>query len=133
MQSENLGGILSDAHAATSQFADRAFSDYSPYARYYWIDTKTVPNRDVRAAMLVALNRVAIRQNAGGAYIGDFADGALMPTIGQDYAPTGVWETMFGRQIPDTGDPDLARSLIAQSGVKNPKIMWAWIASPTAI
>ena len=44
MQPENLGTIFSDAHTASSQFVDRAFSDYDPYVRYYWINTKVIPN-----------------------------------------------------------------------------------------
>ena len=105
---------------------------YNPYVRYYWINTKIVANRDIRAAMLVALDRETIQTNSGGPFVGDFADGALKPSIGQDYAPTGLWNTVFGQPIPDSGDPDLARTLITQSGVKPPTLNWYYFASPTA-
>ena len=132
MQPENLGTIFSDAHTASSQFVDRAFSDYDPYVRYYWINTKVIPNRDIRAAMLVALDREAIRDNSGGDFVGDFADGAVKPNIGQDYAPTGLWDTLLGQPVADSGDPEFARQLIAESGEKAPHIGWYYFVSPTA-
>jgi peptide/nickel transport system substrate-binding protein len=132
MQPENIGPIFSDPHTANSKYADRAFSAYDPYVHYYWINTKIVPNRDIRAAMLVALDREALRENSGGDYVGDFADGVIKPSIGQDYAPTGLWDTVFGQPIPDNGDPDLARTLISQAGVKPPTLNWYYFASPAA-
>ena len=78
------------------------------YALYLWINVKKVPNLKIRQAMAVALNRDALRKNAGGVWVGDFADGVIKPNIGPDYAATGMWTDMFGKAIPDTGDPDLA-------------------------
>jgi peptide/nickel transport system substrate-binding protein len=132
MQPENLDGIFSDSHTATAAYAGRAFSEYDPYVRFYYINTKTFPDRDIRAAMLVALDREAIQTNSGGASIADFADGVLKPNIGPDYAATGLWETMFGEPIPASGDPDLARALIAESGHAPPKVTWSYLRSPTA-
>ena len=110
VQPENLTTIFSDAHTANSQYAGRAFSDFDPYTRYYWINTATVKDLAVRQAMAVALDRAAIRLNAGGDFVGDFADGAIKPNIGQDYAPTGFWDTMLGEPVPDNGDPTFAKT-----------------------
>ena len=38
-----------------------------------------------------------------------FADGVIKPSIGQDYDPTGIWDTFFGHPVPDSGDPELAK------------------------
>ena len=82
--------------------------------------------------MLVALDREAIRDNSGGDFVGDFADGAVKPNIGQDYAPTGLWDTLLGQPVADSGDPEFARQLIAESGEKAPHIGWYYFVSPTA-
>ena len=102
---QNLGTIFSDAHNADSQFAGRAFSAYDPYVRYYWINTKIVANRDIRAAMLVALDRATIQTNSGGPFVGDFADGALKPSIGQDTRPPGSGTRSSGNPFPTVAIP----------------------------
>jgi peptide/nickel transport system substrate-binding protein len=114
--------LFIDARTATPAYVDRAISDFDPYVRYLWIDVAKVPNLKVRQAMLVALDRAAIRALRGGEFYGDFADGVLKPTIGIDYAPTGIWDTVFGATIPASGDPSLARSLLAAAGDPNPAI-----------
>ena len=93
VQPENLTTVFADSHTAKAQFEGRAFSDFDPYTRYYWINKATVTNLKIRQAMAVALDREAIRLNAGGDFVGDFADGAIKPNIGQDYAPTDFWNS----------------------------------------
>ncbi|MGZ6213994.1 MAG: ABC transporter substrate-binding protein, partial [Candidatus Limnocylindria bacterium] len=56
VQPENLQTVFKDEHTANSDFAGRAFSDYDPYARYYYIDVNKVPDVKVREAMAVALD-----------------------------------------------------------------------------
>jgi peptide/nickel transport system substrate-binding protein len=132
VQPENLQSIFTDTHTANAQFAGRAFSDYDPYSLYYWINTAKVPNLQIRQAMAVALDRAAIRQNSGGDFLGDYADGVIKPNIGADYAPTGLWTDLLGQAIPDNGDPEYAKTLIEQSGIPAPTLTWDYRPSPVA-
>ncbi len=133
VQADDLSTIFADSHTANPEFAGRAFSDYDPYARYYWIRTDKVTNPLVRKAMAVALDRDAIRAtNPLGEFSGDFADGVLKPNSGMDYAPTHLWDASgpFGKDIPTTGDPALARQLILESGEAPPTLTWDYVAAP---
>ena len=132
LQPENLATIFTDPKTTQPQFKGRAISGYDPYALYYWINVQKIPNVKVRQAIAVALDRASLRLNAGGAFLGEIADGVIKPNIGQDYAPTGMWTDMFGKAIPDSGDPDLAKQLIAQSGVATPvKVTYNFANTPT--
>jgi peptide/nickel transport system substrate-binding protein len=131
VQPENLATVFSDPQTPTAAFTGRAISDYDIYASYYWINVNKVKNVKIRQAMAVALDRAAIRLNIGGAFAGDFADGVVKPNLGADYAPTGMWTEMFGQAIPDTGDPELARKLIAESGEAAPKLTYNFGDTPT--
>jgi peptide/nickel transport system substrate-binding protein len=134
VQPQNFATIFSDPHTANADFAGRAFSDYDPYSRYYWIRTDQVPNQQIRQAMGVALNRDAIRTAGGGDFTGDFADGVIKPNIGQDYAATHLWDASgpFGEDVPPTGDANLATQLIQQSGETPPTLTWDYVSSPVA-
>jgi ABC-type transport system substrate-binding protein len=55
----------------------------------------------------------------------------LKPSIGRDYAPTGIWDSYFGRVIPTAGDPELARALIAASGETPGKLIFRAPDTPT--
>jgi len=131
IQPANLGVIFSDPETTTPEFEGRAISGFDPYSRYYWINVNKVPNVKIRQAMAVALDREAIRLNIGGAFAGDFADGAIKPNIGQDYAPTGLWDSYFGQPIPGTGDPELAKKLIQESGEAAPELVFNFADTPT--
>lgn len=130
VQPENLAELFVDENTATEKFAGRAISGFDPYSRYYWIDTNKLPNVKIRQAMAVALDREAIRLNAGGAFAGGFADGLVKPNIGGDYAPTGFWDSYFGKPIPGNGDPELAKKLIADSGEPAPTIVFNFADTP---
>jgi peptide/nickel transport system substrate-binding protein len=130
IQPENLQTIFSDSHTTAPAFAGRAFSDYDPYSRYYWIRTDKVTNVKIRQAMAVALDRDSIRAAGGGEFVGDFGDGLIKPNIGQDYAPTGLWTGLLGQNIPDSGDPDFAKQLIADSGEAAPTLTFDYGKSP---
>ena len=106
-----LAAVFSDP-----KFEKRRLNDLDPYVRYYAINTKKVPNVKHRQAILAAANREELRKIAGGIYAGDFADGVVKPNIGVDYAPTGLWDTLLGDKVPVTGNPELAKKLIADSG-----------------
>ncbi len=133
IQPDHLATIFSDPHTTAPAFAGRAFSDYDPYARFIWIDTAKVPNQQIRQAMAVALDRAAIRDAHGGDFYGDYADGVIKPNIGLDYAPTHLWDVSgpFGEDVPASGDPALARQLIAQSGESAPTLTYDYVAGPS--
>ena len=110
-----LASVFADA-----ALTDRRFNDLDPYVRYYAINTTKVPVLKHRQAILAAVNREQLRKIAGGTYAGDYADGVVKPNIGQDYAPTGLWDTLLGKAIGPQGDPEHAKQLIADSGQKFP-------------
>ncbi len=95
---------------------DRRFNELDPYVRYFAINTKKIPELKHRQAILAAANRAELRKIAGGKYAGDYADGVVKPNLSQDYAPTGLWDTLLGKAIGPEGDPSYARTLIKQSG-----------------
>src|SRR5664280_757507 len=130
MQPENLATVFTSPTAVNPQFAGRANSSYDIYDRYLWINVVKVPNLQIRQAMAVALDRSALRKNAGGDFYGDYADGSIKPNIGADYAPTGMWTTLLGQAIPDTGDPAYAKTLITKSGVAAPTLTYNYPDTP---
>ena len=130
MQPENLATVFADPKTPNKQFVGRADSSYDIYDRYLWINVNKVPNLQIRQAMAAALDRSALRKNAGGDFYGDYADGSIKPNIGADYAPTGMWDTLLGQKIPDTGDAAYAKSLIAKSGVAAPTLTYSYPDTP---
>jgi peptide/nickel transport system substrate-binding protein len=132
LQPETLSQVFTDPKTTLPQFKGRAVSGYDIYALYYWINVQKIPNVKVRQAIAVALDRASIRLNGGGAFLGDIADGVIKPNIGQDYAPTGMWDSMFGEKVPDSGNPTLAKKLIADAGVPTPvKVAYNFANTPT--
>jgi peptide/nickel transport system substrate-binding protein len=131
VQPENLTVVFADPQTANPDFEGRAISGFDPYSSYYWVNVNKVKNVKIRQAMAVALNREGLRLNIGGAFAGTFADGFVKPNIGADYAPTGLWDTFFGQKVPDAGDPELAKKLIADSGEAAPTLDYNFADSPT--
>ena len=113
------------------KFANRRTNEFDPYTRYFAVNQKKVPDLKIRQAIAVALDREALRTNAGGAFAGDYADGAIKPNIGVDYAPTGLWDGLLGKTIPATGDPEYAKQLITESGKPAPTITFDYPNTPT--
>ncbi len=130
MQPENLATVFTDPKTVNAKFAGRAVSAYDIYARYLWINVQKVPNVKIRQAMAVALDRSALRKNAGGDFYGDYADGTIKPNIGVDYTPTGFATDLFGQAIPAAGDPAFAKTLIAASGVPAPTLTYNYADTP---
>jgi peptide/nickel transport system substrate-binding protein len=128
----DLPTIFSDSHTPNTNYAGRAVSGFDPYVRYLWINVAKVPSVKVRQAMMVALDREAFQTARGGPFFGTLADGVLKPTIGLDYAPTGIWDTFFGEPVPPSGDPELAKRLIAESGVVAPRLTYTYPDTPSS-
>jgi peptide/nickel transport system substrate-binding protein len=131
VQPENLETVFADPSTPNPDFADRAISDYDPYARYYWIDTNKIDNVKLRQALGVALDRDAIRNNSGGEYAGALGDGVIKPNLGSQYKETGLWTDLLGQAIPDSGDPEYAKTLIQEAGVPMPDLTWDYPQTPT--
>ena len=112
-----LASIFSDA-----KYEKRRWNELDPYVRFFFINTKKVPNEKHRQAILAAVNREELRKIAGGDYAGEYADGAIKPNIGIDYAPTGLWDSLLGEAVPATGNVELAKKLLIQ--VKNSLTHW---------
>lgn len=131
VQPENLETVFLDPQTPNPEFEGRAVSDFDPYSLYYWINTQKVPIREHRLAMAAALDRDALRQNAGGDFAGEFGDGVIKPNIGGDYAPTGFWgpEGPFGEAVPDTGSVEIAERLLGEAGEDPPELTFDYAQS----
>ena len=114
------------------RYESRRLSGQSPYVIYKCINVEKVPNLKHRQAIAVALDRAALKQIAGGDYAGDIADGVIKPNLALDYAPSGMWDTAFGKKIPDAGDPEYAKQLITESGAPMPLITYSYSQNPDA-
>jgi peptide/nickel transport system substrate-binding protein len=125
VQSANLPTVFKD-----DRFKHRRADAFDAYSYYYAVNVQKVPNLKHRQAIAVALDRAQIRTIQGGTFGGDLADGLIKPNLPSDYEPTGAWDTMFGQKIPDTGDPELAKKLIAESGEPMPTITFDYGDTP---
>jgi peptide/nickel transport system substrate-binding protein len=103
---------------------NRRLDDYDPYVRYVAINTELVPNLKHRQAIAAAFPRADLLTIAGGTFAGDLADGVIKPNMAIDYAPSGMWTDLFGQAIPDNGDPEFAKQLIADSGEAIPELTY---------
>lgn len=112
------------------RFAARRVDVLNPYVYMLAINSDKVKNLKQRQAIQVAVDRSQIIKVNGGKYAGTIADGVISPTLGADYAPTGLWDSMFGQKIPDSGDPELAKKLIKESGQPMPTITYDYATSP---
>jgi peptide/nickel transport system substrate-binding protein len=112
------------------RFAQRRTNELDPFVNYIAINTKKVPNLEHRKAIAAGLNRAELRTVAGGSFAGDLADGVIKPNLPKDYAPSGMWEGLLGREIPDTGDPEYAKQLIEQSGQPMPTLVYDYNQLP---
>ncbi len=115
----------------SDRFADRRVNELDPYVRYYAVNVATVPNLEHRKAIAAALDREQLRTIAGGEYAGDLADGVIKPNLPQDYAESGMWDSLLGEAIPDNGNPEFAKKLIADSGEPLKQIQFDYPQTPT--
>ena len=104
------------------KYETRRFDGYDPYVRYWAVNTEKVPNLEHRKAIAAAFPRADLRTIAGGNFAGDLADGVIKPNLAIDYQPSGMWTGLLGVEIPDNGDPEIAKQLIADSGEAMPEL-----------
>jgi peptide/nickel transport system substrate-binding protein len=128
LQPENLATVFS----GDPRFVDRSVDAFDPYVRYIAINSEKVPNQKHRQAIAVAFNRAEAITIAGGDFAGTEGDGVIKPNLATDYAESGMWVDMFGQPIPATGDPELAKKLIAESGEPMPELTYQFPISPAA-
>lgn len=114
------------------RFKDRRVNDFDAYVRYIAINVKKVPNLKHRQALQAALDRAQLLTILGGSFAGDLADGVIKPNLPADYAPSGLWTDLLGEAVPDTGNPELAKKLIAESGEPMPPITFDYGKTPDA-
>jgi len=115
----------------SDRFEGRRTNELDPYVRYIVVNTKRVPNLDHRKAIAAALDREQLKTIAGGDFAGDLADGVIKPNLPADYAPSGMWESLLGQAIPDTGDPEYAKTLIEKSGEPLETLQYDYPQTPT--
>jgi len=114
------------------QYESRRVDEFDPYVTYIAIDVNMVPNVKVRQAIAAGIDRTALRAAAGGDYAGDYADGLIKSNFAPWYSPTDLWDGLLGAPIPDTGNPDLAKQLLADSGEKNISLCYDYATTPAA-
>ena len=68
---------------------------------------------------------------SGGTFAGDLADGVIKPNLAIDYQPSGMWTGLLGAEIPDNGDPEVAKQFVADSGEPMPKLTFDYPKSET--
>lgn len=112
------------------RFASRRVDVLNPYVYMLAINSDKVKNLKQRQAIQVAMDRAQIISVNGGKFAGAITDGVISPTLGADYAPSGLWDSMFGKKIADSGDPELAKKLIQESGAPMPTITYDYATSP---
>jgi peptide/nickel transport system substrate-binding protein len=128
------GDPLQPASLATvfgsDRFADRRTNELDPFVQYIAINTAKVPNLEHRKAIAAAIDRAQLRTIAGGKFAGPLADGVVKPNLPADYEPSGMWDGLLGQPIPDTGDPEYARQLVAESGEPMPELVFDYNQTP---
>lgn len=114
------------------RFEDRRVDEFDPYVTYIAVDVTQVPNEQHRQAIMAAIDRTALRAAAGGDFAGDYADGLIKSNFDPWYVPTELWDGLLGEPIPDEGNPELAKQLIADSGEPMPELCYDYATSPAA-
>ena len=108
IQLDNVGNVFGDAHTALPAFPERAFSSPTSQTSYYWINTQTCPTATSELRLRRPSTAQIIPESRGGQFAGDYADGAVNPSIGSDYAPTGMWTRYWvnrsRQRRPDWGE-----------------------------
>jgi peptide/nickel transport system substrate-binding protein len=127
LQPENLATVFS---SGDPRFEGRTYNDYDPFVRYTAINTQKLPNVKHRQAIVAAMNNAQYIAARGGDFAGERADGVVKPNLPADYAPTGLWDDMYGEAIPVEGNVELAKKLIEESGEPMPELTYQFPNNP---
>ena len=127
LQPENLATVFS---SGDPRFEGRTYNDYDPFVRYTAINTQKLPNLKHRQAIVAAMNNAQYIAARGGDFAGDRADGVVKPNLPADYAPSGLWDDMYGEAIPVEGNVELAKKLIEESGEPMPELTYQFPNNP---
>ena len=76
------------------QYKDRRLDGFDIFVTYVMFNNEKIPCEEVRRAIWYAIDREALRTNAGGPYTGSFADSFMSPTLSPDYAPAELPEAL---------------------------------------
>ncbi len=127
LQPENLAAVFT---AGDPRFEGRTYNGYDPYVRYTAINTTLLPNLKHRQAIVAAMNNAQYIAARGGDFAGERADGVVKPNLPTDYAPSGIWDGMYGDVIPVEGNVELAKKLIEESGEPMPDLTYQFPNNP---
>ncbi|KRC49012.1 MULTISPECIES: ABC transporter substrate-binding protein [unclassified Nocardioides] len=123
---------VSDNRLPPSKFSeipnvqDRYQNPDSPYADYLWFNTKKLP-LEVRQALAMATNREGWIAAGGGERAYTPAYSVVNPAV------AGYKEVPTYKDIPLAGDPDAAKKILDEAGIKTPyKIEIRYPQSETA-
>ncbi|MDI2128914.1 ABC transporter substrate-binding protein [Yinghuangia seranimata] len=104
----------------------RATDGVGPYTNYWTINTRRIPDKQVRLAILTAFPRQQARLAEGGPVAGDFATTLGSPNqLGWAKYPSPL------DSIPPTGDPEKAKQILTAAGKIGQPIVFGY--APTAV
>ncbi len=107
--------------ATSSQYKSRLVSQYQPFVDIFNINMSRVKDVRVREALMYAFPMKQVQVALGGAAQGDLATNLIGPTV-TGFKPADP----FGKLTHPNGDPAKAKALLAQAGVKNLKLTYAY-------
>ncbi|GAA2002229.1 ABC transporter substrate-binding protein [Catenulispora subtropica] len=114
-----VGADLAGQVDSNPDLKARLVNQVTPFSEFFNINTKRVTDVKVRQALVDAFPRQQVRQLFGGPVYGDFTHTIMSPVTNgyQNYDLYGV---------PDNGDPDKAKALLAQTSNPHPTIVFAY-------
>ena len=113
LEPADLATVFNDPQLAEP----RRSNELDPYSLYLAINAAMVPNLKHRQAIAVALDRAQLTTIAGGDYAGDAGRRRRQAEHRRSTTrPRACGPTCSGKAIPDNGDPEYAKQLIAESG-----------------
>ncbi|WP_230419912.1 ABC transporter substrate-binding protein [Catenulispora pinistramenti] len=114
-----IGSDLAAQVNSSPDLKARLVNEVTPFSEFYNINTRRVTDPKVRQALLEAFPRAQTRQLLGGPVYGDFTDTILSPV-------TDGYQNYDLYNVPDTGDPEKAKALLATTSNPHPTIVYAY-------
>ncbi|WP_435172884.1 ABC transporter substrate-binding protein [Actinacidiphila sp. bgisy145] len=106
---------------ADSQYKSRLVSSYQPFVDVFNINLKRITNVKVRQAIIYAFPMQQVQTALGGPQQGDLATNLIGPTVSGFKA-----SDPYGKLTKPTGDPEKAKELLKEAGVKNLHLSYAF-------